>query len=120
MLRKLLDRKWVGGTCWASGRAAGVNFQACSFNHSDISPLTINHLRAVRNSVAQNPPSRISDSICPLVPVVWRPARRDDSANCVRPSNVVRSSRRAALTSTAKWMVARVLDDDADLLRRGI
>jgi len=27
---------------------------------------------------------------------------------------------RAALTSTAKGMVARVLDDDADLLRRGI
>ncbi len=27
---------------------------------------------------------------------------------------------RAALTLTAKWMVARVLDDDADFLRRGI
>ena len=28
-------------------------FQACSFNHSDISPFRINKLRAVLNSVAQ-------------------------------------------------------------------
>ena len=32
-------------------------FQACSIDHSDISPFRINHLRAVWNSVAQNPPS---------------------------------------------------------------
>jgi len=37
---------------------SGVDFQACSFNHSDISPFRINELRAVWNSVAQNPPSR--------------------------------------------------------------
>ena len=35
-------------------------FQACSFNHSDISPFRINDLRAVQNSVAQNPPSNSS------------------------------------------------------------
>ena len=32
-------------------------FQACSFNHSDISPFRISYLRAVGNSVAQNHPS---------------------------------------------------------------
>jgi hypothetical protein len=68
-----------------------IAFQACSIDHSDISPFRINDLRAVRNSVAQNPPSRISDSICPLVPIVCRRARFNESANCVRPSNVARS-----------------------------
>jgi hypothetical protein len=48
-------------------------------------------LRTVWNSVAQNPPSRISDSTCPLVPIVCRRARFNESANCVRPSNVARS-----------------------------
>jgi hypothetical protein len=38
MLRKLLIRNCVGGIWCASARAARVNFQACSFNHSDISP----------------------------------------------------------------------------------
>jgi len=38
-LRKSLNQKCVGGISCASARAAGVNFQACSFNHSDISPL---------------------------------------------------------------------------------
>jgi len=37
-----------------SMRLAGVVFQACSFNHSDISPFKINDLRAAWNSVAQN------------------------------------------------------------------
>jgi len=49
-------------------------FQACSFNHSDISPFRINHLRAVWNSVAQNPPSRISDLICRMLPTIYRDA----------------------------------------------
>ena len=56
------------------------NFQACSIDHADISPFRINKLRAVLNSVAQNPPSRISDSICPLVPIVCRRARFNESA----------------------------------------
>ena len=29
-------------------------FQACSFNHSDISPFRINHLQAVLDSLTQN------------------------------------------------------------------
>ena len=41
-------------------------FQACSFNHSDISPFRINHLRAVWNSVTQNPPLNASVRGCGL------------------------------------------------------
>ena len=37
-MREVVDRKCVGGIWCASARASGVNFQACSFNHSDISP----------------------------------------------------------------------------------
>ena len=41
-------------------------FQACAFNHSAISPFRINHLRAVWNSVAQNPPSNPAAPRCDL------------------------------------------------------
>src|SRR5437764_10389080 len=41
-------------------------FQACSFNHSDISPFRIKHLRAVWNSVAQNLPSNPAALRCDL------------------------------------------------------
>jgi hypothetical protein len=45
---------------------ASFAFQACSIDHSDISPFRINHLRAVQNSVAQNPPSNtaLRELIC--------------------------------------------------------
>jgi hypothetical protein len=46
MLGQIVDRKCVGGTWCGSARADSVNFQACSFNHSDISPFRINDLRA--------------------------------------------------------------------------
>jgi hypothetical protein len=39
---------------------AGFAFQACSFNHSDISPFGINELRTILNSVAQNRPSNLA------------------------------------------------------------
>ncbi len=39
MLREVVDRNCVGGIWCASARATGIYFQACSFNHSDISPL---------------------------------------------------------------------------------
>jgi hypothetical protein len=38
LLREVVDQKCVGGFRCASARAAGIYFQACSFNHSDISP----------------------------------------------------------------------------------
>jgi hypothetical protein len=47
MQGEIVDRKCVGGIWCASARAAEVDFQACSFNHSDISPFRINDLRAV-------------------------------------------------------------------------
>ena len=37
---------------------AGIVFQACSIDHSDISPFRINDLRAVRDQIAQNLSSR--------------------------------------------------------------
>ena len=38
MLREVVDQECVGGIWCASARVSGINFQACSFNHSDISP----------------------------------------------------------------------------------
>ena len=45
MLRKVVDQECVGGFQCASARANGINFQACSIDHSDISPFRINNLR---------------------------------------------------------------------------
>ena len=39
MLREVVDGNCVDAIWCASARASGTNFQACSFNHSDISPL---------------------------------------------------------------------------------
>ncbi len=69
---------------------AGVVFQACSIDHSDISPFRINDLRTVRNSVAKNP------SNPGFLDAIWfqQFAARCSSnrlRNCVRPSRVVRS-----------------------------
>ena len=50
---------------------AGFVFQACSIDHSDISPFRINHLRAVWNSVTQNPPSNASVRGCGLNSAVY-------------------------------------------------
>jgi len=36
-----------------SMQLAGIAFQACSIDHSDISPFRINDLRAARNSLSQ-------------------------------------------------------------------
>jgi hypothetical protein len=41
--------------------------------------------------IAQNPPSRISDLICRMPPTIYRDAHDIVRADCVRPSNVVRS-----------------------------
>src|SRR5213079_1893219 len=67
---------------WKVGGESGIRthgrvspthaFQACSIDHSDISPFRINHLRAVRNSVAQNPPSNAAVRRCGLDSAVYR------------------------------------------------
>jgi hypothetical protein len=46
MLREVVDGDCVDAIWCASARASGINFQACSFNPSDISPLRINDLRS--------------------------------------------------------------------------
>jgi len=66
-------------------------FQACSIDHSDISPFRINKLQAVWNRVVQNLPSRIFDLRCRVGPIVCEHAHGDANGNCVRPSNVARS-----------------------------
>jgi hypothetical protein len=66
-------------------------FQACSIDHSDISPFRINHLRVVWNSLAQNPPSNPD---CPRTrsdSATCERTRIDGRENCVRPSNLLRS-----------------------------
>jgi len=49
-----------------SMQLAGVVFQACSIDHSDISPFRIDDLRAARNSLSQNPPSNRTVPRCDL------------------------------------------------------
>ena len=44
-------------------------FQACSFNHSDISPFRINDLRAAWIRIAQNPPSHTSNLTGRMAPI---------------------------------------------------
>ena len=65
-------------------------FQACSIDHSDISPFRINDLRAAWNRIAQNLPHAY-----PIRHVLsfqsFADTRSDTHRNCVRPSNVTRS-----------------------------
>src|SRR6187397_48779 len=56
MLREVLDGTCVGGIWCASARASGINFQACAFNHSAISPFRIKHLRTL---------DRTESDLCP-------------------------------------------------------
>src|SRR4030095_2107489 len=66
-----------------SARASGINFQACSIDHSDISPFRINDLRVVRNSLAQNPPSNLAVPRCDLDSVVcWGASSRSSPELC--------------------------------------
>jgi hypothetical protein len=68
------DRILIGGErgIRTLGRVSPTHaFQACSFNHSDISPFRINKLRAASHSVAQNPPSNLADPRCNLPSAVY-------------------------------------------------
>jgi len=51
----------------------------------------INGLRAVRNSVAQNPPSNPTVLRCDFYSAVYGRAKNNRRGNCVRPLNVPRS-----------------------------
>jgi hypothetical protein len=98
MLRKLLIGECVGRSWCASALAHGVDFQACSIDHSDISPFGINHLRTVWNSVAQNPPSHSTALRSDLHSAVCGRFEIDSRENCVRPSNVVGSLKGISLS----------------------
>ena len=102
MLREVVDRECVGAFQCASARTNGINFQACSIDHSDISPFRINDLRTVRNSVAQNPPSNRTVPRCCLYSGVCGRAEIRLRGNCVRPLNVRRS-----LTGTGRHALCR-------------
>jgi hypothetical protein len=45
LLQEVVDRECVGAFQCQSVRAAGIYFQACPLNHSDISPFRINTLQ---------------------------------------------------------------------------
>jgi hypothetical protein len=91
-------------------------FQACSIDHSDISPFRINDLRAARIRIAQNPPSRISDFTCRMVPIGYGDAREVVDRNCVRPSNVVGSLTAISLGFLLRGPLAADCNDRLDRL----
>jgi len=62
MLREVVDRNCVGGIWCASARAAGVDFQACSFNHSDIAPFKNQSVASPRAKV---PAAFVRTGSCP-------------------------------------------------------
>jgi hypothetical protein len=92
MLREVVDQKSVGGFRCAAARVNGTAFQACSFNHSDISP----HLesttcgRLAIDYRTRRVPS-LPETRTPVNSVTCGEQRRASTAGCVRPSNVVRS-----------------------------
>jgi hypothetical protein len=53
--REVVDRECVGACRSALVSATGINFQACSFNHSDISPLSSQRLRSGRRQHYRTP-----------------------------------------------------------------
>ena len=105
---------------------AGVDFQACSIDHSDISPFRINDLRAARNSLSQNPPSNGPVPRCDLHSAVCGHGETERRRNCVRPPNVPRSltaillSRRAQIVGYWQAAVAKKIDVFATALHLGM
>ena len=80
----------------------------------------INHLRAVGNSVAQNPPSNPAAPPCDVGSVVYGRWKQIVAANCVRPPNVQRSlTAIAASTYATRASTSNVLGYAAIRARRG-
>ena len=72
---------WVGNNPFSAQSFKNLSsdleeyaFQACSIDHSDISPSKTNDLRVVRHSGAQNPPSNPDVPRCDLDSAVYRRA----------------------------------------------
>ncbi len=72
---EVIGSKCVGAISCASARAAGFDFQACSFNHSDISPFKNQRLASGLNQDTQDPLLCISDVTCSTLPIAQRDAR---------------------------------------------
>jgi hypothetical protein len=83
MLRKSLIRKCVGGNSCAPARAAGVNFQACAFNHSAISP-SIESTTCERLRTDYRTRRAISETLLEDVCIQWF-----GSDDCQRPKELV-------------------------------
>jgi hypothetical protein len=109
MLRKVLDQEYVGAFRCASARAAGTNFQACSIDHSDISPFRINDLRAGRDqNIAKLPFTHIHLTSC-VVPIICRHAAVFVDRNCDRPRKGARSLTASAAHASRDGLAARAL-----------
>jgi hypothetical protein len=70
------SRKGTGGESGirTHGRVSPTHaFQACSFNHSDISPVRVNDLRAVRDQIIARRRRMHASSTSPLNPAVYGP-----------------------------------------------
>jgi hypothetical protein len=87
----VLDRECVGAVRCALLGAAGFVFQACSIDHSDISP----HLESTscgRSASDYRTRRRIPNRFCILFAFSGlKRAKTGVRLNCVRPSNVLRS-----------------------------
>jgi hypothetical protein len=59
--------------CFDVGRCSSPEsfFQACSVDHSDISPFKINDLQAVLSSLAQNAPSNVAVPPCDFKSAIY-------------------------------------------------
>ena len=72
---------------------ASFVFQACSFNHSDISPFRVNDLRAANDQIIARRLRMHASSTSPVNPTVYGPRTAAVRGNCVRPRNLLRSLR---------------------------
>ena len=82
LLREVVDQNCVGRISYASARVSGIYFQACSFNHSDISP----HARGAP------PPLAHPQALLRVLRINGlRATQSAVSKNCVRPLNLAQS-----------------------------
>jgi len=121
MLREVVDRKCVGEFRCALARANGINFQACSIDHSDISPFRINDLRAALNSLSQNPPQFVLFRDVILHSTVCGHAETERRRNCVRPLNVPRSLTAILLVGERRsWALADTVAKKIDVFANAV
>ena len=72
-----------------SMQLTGIVFQACSFNHSDISPFRINDLRAPRRDYRTRRRPFLAPTRSCLNSATWSDLKADVHRNCVRPPHLL-------------------------------